>query len=293
MGMKGMSSSALVAAGMIVAATTAATASESDSEGKAKGKTMSVRKLVEADRILIIGHRGASAYAPENTLAAFKLAVAMKADLVEDDYHVTKDDRLIVIHDSTVDRTTDAIKKWGGQKIAVKSKTLAELRTLDAGSWKDPRFAGEKLPTFGEAARTMLKGSVPLLEQKSGSAKQTLAELKEIDAVEKVVVQSFNWQFLRQLHDLEPKIVLGALGNGELTATRIRVIMKTGAGVVGWEHKDLNADAIQRIHAAGMRAWAWTVDDEKDIRRLVEAGIDGIITNRPDNTRRLVKAMRK
>jgi glycerophosphoryl diester phosphodiesterase len=253
---------------------------------------MPVRQIVQADRVLIIAHRGASAYAPENTLAAFKLAIEQKADLIEDDYHVTKDGKLIAIHDGTLDRTTDAVKKWGGKKIPVKSKTLDELRQLDAGSWMDPKFASEGLPTFNEAALTMLKGSVPLLERKSGSAKQTLADLKEIDAVEKVVVQAFDWRFLKRLHSLEPKIVLGALGSGEMTDIKVRVMKRSGASIVGWSHKDLTAEAIQRIHAASMRAWAYTVDGEEDIKRLVKLGIDGIITNKPDTTRAVVEAMK-
>ncbi len=257
-----------------------------------RSATMSPSKLVQANRVLIIAHRGASAYAPENTLAAFRLALEHKADLIEDDYHVTKDGKLITIHDSTVDRTTDAVKRWGGKKILVRTKTLAELQTLDAGSWKDPKFAGEKLPTNNEATLTMLKGSVPLLERKGGSPKQTLAELKEIKAVEKVVVQAFDWRFLRQLHKLEPKIVLGALGSGKISDTQIRVIKRTGASVIGWDHKDLDAETVQRVQAAGLRVWAYTADKEADIKRLVNNGVNGIITNKPDTTRKIVESMK-
>jgi len=269
-----------------------ALAAESGGRRKAGTSVVSPRKLIQADRVLIIAHRGASAYAPENTLAAFELAIKQKADLIEDDYHVTKGGKLIAIHDGTLDRTTNAIEKWGGKKITVRSKTLTELRQLDAGSWKDPKFSDQKLPTFKEAALTMLKGSVPLLERKSGSAEQTLVDLKEIDAVEKVVVQAFDWTFLRSLHKLEPKIVLGALGGGKIPPPKVRVIKRTGASVVGWSHKDLDAETIDRLHDAGLRVWAYTVDHEKDIRRLVKMGIDGIITNRPDTTRKVVDGLK-
>lgn len=270
----------------------AAVAAESGGKRKAGPPVMSPRKLVQADRILIIAHRGASAYAPENTLAAFELGIKQKADLIEDDYQLTKGGKLIVIHDGTLDRTTDAVKKWGGKKIAVRSKTLTELRQLDAGSWKDPKFADQKLPTFNEATLTMLKGSMPLLERKSGSAEQTLADLKEIDAVEKVVVQAFDWTFLRRLHKLEPKIVLGALGGGKIPPPKVRVIKRSGASVIGWSHKDLDAETIDRLHDAGLRVWAYTADHEKDIKRLVKIGIDGIITNRPDTTRKVVAGLK-
>ncbi len=249
------------------------------------------KDIIKADRILIIGHRGASAYAPENTLAAFKLAVAQKADLVEDDYQATQDGKLIVLHDSTVDRTTDAIKKWGEKKILVKTRTLEDLRQLDAGSWKAPKYAGEKLPTFAEAVECMLEGAVPLLERKGGTPEQTLAELKRIDAVEKVVVQSFDWMFLTQLHKLEPKITLGALGSKtKLTDRQIKVIKQTGASVVGWGNGEIDADGVKLVQSAGLRLWAWTVDDEKEIRRLKDLGVNGIITNRPDTTRKVVES---
>lgn len=251
------------------------------------------RELVQADRVLIIGHRGASAYAPENTIAAFKLAVAQKADLVEDDFHVTKDGKLIAIHDGTLDRTTNACDKWDGKRILVKSKTLAELRRLDAGSWKDAKFAGERLPTNNEAALEILKGSVPLLERKSGSPEQTVAELKDIGVLDKVVVQAFDWGYLRTLHLLEPKVVLGALGHGEITPAKIKVMKRAGASVVGWDHGHLTAESIKAIQQAGMRVWAYTVDDPDEMQRLVRAGINGIISNKPDLARKTVEAMAK
>ncbi len=251
------------------------------------------RELVSADRVLIIGHRGASAYAPENTIAAFKLAVKQKADLVEDDFHVTKDGKLIAIHDGTLDRTTDARAKWGRERILVRTKTLAELRELDAGSWKGAKFSGERLPTNNEAALEILKGSVPLLERKSGTPEQTVAELKQIDVLDKVVVQAFDWGYLHKLHKLEPKLVLGALGGGAITPAKIKVMKRAGASVVGWNSKDLNAENIQAIHEAGMRAWAYTVDDPAEMKRLVRDGIHGIISNKPDLARKVVEGMAK
>ncbi len=277
----------------VVAAVAAwlATGSGCAATGKSGSRIMPARDIIQVDRILIIAHRGASAYAPENTLAAFKLAIRQKADLIEDDYHVSKDGKLIVIHDDTLDRTTDAVAKWGGEKIKVETKTLDELRQLDAGSWKNHKYVGEKLPTFNEATLTMLEGSVPLLERKGGTAAQTLADLQAIDAVEKVVVQAFEWEFLSELHQLEPKIVLGALGGKELDETKIDQIKQTGAAVVGWEHKDLKPRDVKRLHAEGFRVWAWTVNDTEDIKRVVEMGVDGIITDRPAATRRIVEGL--
>src|SRR6476469_780951 len=107
-------------------------------------------RLVEARRPLVIGHRGYCQIAPENTLPSFKLAMTAGADLVELDYYHTKDNQLIVMHDADLDRTTDATNRWGGRKIKVSSKTAAEIQTLDAGSWFDPKFKGTKVPLLSE-----------------------------------------------------------------------------------------------------------------------------------------------
>jgi glycerophosphoryl diester phosphodiesterase len=275
-------SAVLVAGGLAV---------QGQAEEGATTKAGAASTLVQADRILVIGHRGASAYAPENTLASFRLAVKQGADMVEDDYYASKDGHLVVIHDATLDRTTDAVKMWGGKGILVKSKTLEELRQLDAGSWKGSPFAGEKLPTFAEMIEVVVQGGrVPLLERKGGSPEQTLDELKKINAVDKVVVQSFDWMFLSMLHKLDPSIVLGVLGSKKLTDKAIKVARQTGAVVIGWEYKDVDQDMVSRVHAAGMKLWAWTVDNEKDIQRLKGLGIDGIISNKPDFVRKVLEA---
>src|SRR4051812_12567897 len=126
-------------------------------------------RLIDAKRPLVIGHRGYCQIAPENTLPSFQLAVTAGADLVELDYHHSKDNQLIVIHDADLDRTSDARKRWPGERnIAVASKTAAEIKTLDAGAWFDPRFAGTKFPTLAEALDTIRKGSVTLIERKAG-----------------------------------------------------------------------------------------------------------------------------
>jgi glycerophosphoryl diester phosphodiesterase len=97
---------------------------------------------------LIIGHRGYPQFAPENTIPSWKLAIEAGADMAELDYYHSKDGQLVVMHDGTLDRTTDATNRWGGKKIVVSSKTVAELQSLDAGSWLDKKYAGTKVPTL-------------------------------------------------------------------------------------------------------------------------------------------------
>src|SRR5262245_16428460 len=111
------------------------TLSAADSARKAE-------KLLALERPLVIAHRGFSAVAPENTLPSFKLAMAAGADLVELDYYHSSDGVPVVIHDPDLDRTTDSVKRWGGKKTRVDSKTVEELRLLDAGSWRDAQFKG-------------------------------------------------------------------------------------------------------------------------------------------------------
>src|SRR5438034_7245043 len=146
---------------------------------KATETNLPALKLIAAKRPLVIGHRGYCQVAPENTLPSFKLAMAAGADLVELDYYHTKDGQLVVIHDPDLDRTTDATNRWGGRRIKVESKTAAELQTLDAGKWFDPKYAGTKLPLLTEALDTIQNGSVTLIERKAGAAEDCIQLLRQ------------------------------------------------------------------------------------------------------------------
>jgi len=174
--------------------------------------TSVAERLWESKSRLLIGHRGYSGIAPENTLPSFALALQAGADLVELDYQHSKDGVPMVIHDAILDRTTDARKKWKRRRIKVSHKSAAEIQTLDAGSWFDATFAGAKVPLLSEALDFICgHGGVALIERKSGDAATLAKLLRERDLINKVVVISFNWKFLREFHELEPSQVLGAL----------------------------------------------------------------------------------
>jgi len=134
--------------------------------------------------VLSIAHRGDSLFAPENTMAAFDSALG-KADLVETDVHVSSDGKLVILHDSTVDRTTDG-------SGAVSGKTLAQLKLLDAGSWFATNFVGKQIPTLEEMITRVLPGAVPLIERKAGPASAFVAELQRLNVVTNVILQSFD-----------------------------------------------------------------------------------------------------
>ncbi|MGD9647875.1 MAG: glycerophosphodiester phosphodiesterase [Pirellulales bacterium] len=262
----------------------AAEPAEAEAPVAASGRTLAA-DLIAQPRVLVIAHRGASADAPENTLPAFQTALDANSDLVELDYVHTADGVPLVIHDDTLDRTTNAVEVYGGRDITVVSKPLAELLKLDAGRWFDPRFAGTPLPTLEESLDLIQAGSVTLVERKAGDAKTCVALLERKKLVPYVVVQSFDWDFLADCHRLSPRLTLGALGSKELTDKRLADIARCGAKVVGWHHEHLDRKSIERLHSAGYRVWAWTVDDRRRAAALVDAGVDGIISDVPGRMR--------
>ncbi|MEH7428122.1 glycerophosphodiester phosphodiesterase family protein, partial [Priestia megaterium] len=168
-----------------------------------------------------IAHRGASAYAPENTIAAFDKAVEMKADYIEIDVQRSKDGKLVVIHDTTVDRTTDGSGKVG-------NLTFNELRNLDAGSWKGEQFAGAQIPTFDEILDRYHGKIGILIELKApelypGVEENIAGKLKEqnLDKPqnEKIIVQSFNHNSMKKMNELLPKVPIGVLTSSSADTT--------------------------------------------------------------------------
>lgn len=259
-------------------------------------------KLLESKRPLVIGHRGYCAIAPENTLPSFQLALEAGADLVELDYQQSKDGVPMVIHDRILDRTTDARKKWKRKRIKISQKTAAEIQTLDAGSWFDAKFAGTKVSTLGEALDFICgRGGVALIEHKSGDAETLVKILRDRQLVNKVVVISFDWKFLRELHELEPKQVLGALGppsrlsNGRRPlhprrqlSSRLNDLVKTGARIAVWNRK-VSKRSVEAAHEHGLGVWIYTVDSARVARQLLKRGVDAIISNRIEVIQPLVR----
>jgi len=240
--------------------------------------------------VTVIAHRGASAAAPENTLPAIALAAEMSADLVEVDVQMTRDGELVVIHDTTLRRTTDASVRFPRQgPWNVADFTLDQIRSLDAGSWFDTRFAGIVVPTLAEVLDTLWGRAGLLLEIKAPAlypriASTVAAELDRrgwLDAPpQPLVVQSFDWDVMRAFNRLAPQVTVGLLGG----APSLRQL----SGVSAWadqlntHHRLTSARLVHRVHASGMATWPYTVDDPHRMRSLIESGVDGIISNRPD-----------
>ncbi|HYG35562.1 MAG TPA: glycerophosphodiester phosphodiesterase family protein, partial [Clostridia bacterium] len=246
------------------------------------------------DRPLVIAHRGFSEFAPENTLPAFALALIAGADLVELDYHHSLDGEPVVIHDRDLDRTTDAAKRWGGKQIRIGTKTASEIQSLDAGAWFDARYAGSRVPLLKEALTLIQKGAVPLIERKTGSAHTCIRLLRNLGLINRVVVQSFDWAYLQEFHEQEPEQVLAALGppvtlpDGRrvprvfqrLNARWLSALQRTGAKVAVW-NKQVSIAAIELAHEQGVKVWVYTINQPETAQRLLELGVDGLITNNP------------
>ncbi len=243
---------------------------------------------------LVIGHRGFSAIAPENTLPAFEFALTAGVDLVELDYRQTADGELVVIHDADLDRTTDARTRWNQRKIRVEARTVAEIKSLDAGAWFGSTFAGVRVPLLREALQLIQPRGVALLERKSGDATSTARLLEQTGSTGRVVIQSFDWNFLRELHELLPSQPLAALGPltrlpgakkkpgvfGQLNERWLKALSRTGASVVVW-NKQVSLAAVRQAHERGLKVWIYTVDRPELARRLLDLGVDGLITNNP------------
>lgn len=251
-------------------------------------------RLLSTNRPLVIGHRGYSAVAPENTLPSFSLALAAGVDMVELDYHHSKEGIPIVIHDATLDRTTDAKSRWPGSGMRVEDRTVAELSSLDAGKWYAASYASARLPKLVEALDLIQgRGVVTLIERKGGDAKTCVDLLRQRGGVNEVVVQSFDWDYLRQFHALEPTQILGALGpaasrdgkklseaDKALNATWIAEIKTTGARVVGW-NRQVSHESVQLAHEAGLKVLIYTINEPALANSLLDMGVDGLISDNP------------
>lgn len=246
---------------------------------------------------IVIAHRGYSAIAPENTLAAFALALRHGAELVELDCYDSKDGVPMVFHDRNLDRTTDVRKKCKRRRLKICDRESDELQTLDAGSWFDASFAGQRIPTLAEALSLICSQSMAVVEHKAGDAKTLAKTLRAGNWLNRVVVISFDWKFLRDLHELEPKVMLGALGpparltNGRRPihvrrglAARLKELKKTGAKVAVWNRR-LSSRGVRLARAQGIAVWVYTVNNARLAKRLMRMGVTGIITNEVERIR--------
>jgi len=229
------------------------------------------------ERVRVVAHRGASAYAPENTFAAFDKALALGAHEAELDVHLSRDGQVVVIHDATVDRTT-------GGAGAVASLTLAQLKALDAGTWFSAEFAGQRIPTLDEVLERY-RGRLHLhieLKPKIQAVAGRVADLvRSHGMAESVTVISFHRGLIEHLREYAPEIPAGLLVQRADEADARRAVAK-GIRAFYARGASLAADSIRHLREQGLAVVAWDVQNEAEMRRLVAVGADGIILDFPD-----------
>ena len=233
--------------------------------------------LLSTQDFLVIAHRGASSYAPENTIAAFDLALQMGARHLELDVHLTRDDYLVIIHDDTLGRTTN-----GTGPVA--SQTLATLQTLDAGAWFGEAFVGARIPTLAEVL-TRYQGRAHLhIELKGHTAhlpQQTVDLVRVHGMVPHVTFTSFQHAHLQTMRAYAPELPMGWLV-GEISAAVIAQAHALGCAQLCPRASLVTPELVQRLHAEGFRVRAWGVADDALMRQVVDAGADGMTVNFPD-----------
>ncbi len=226
---------------------------------------------------MIIAHRGASAYAPENTVAAFDLALQLGCRHLELDIDFTSDGHIVVMHDDTVDRTTNGTGPVG-------SHTLAELRALDAGSWFGTQFAGERIPTFAEVLERY-QGRVHIHTEIKGRAAHlapcTADVVRQYGMTDHVTVTSFQKPRLEEIRAYAPELPTGWLVS-EVSDVTITQARELGLTQICPRAHTATPALVRHLHAEGFVVRAWGVADEVLMRHVVEAGADGMTVNFPD-----------
>ena len=227
----------------------------------------------------IIAHRGASYDAPENTMASVRLAWERNADAVEIDVHHTKDNKIMVIHDRDTRRTA-------GTRLVVIESLAGDLRNLEVGSFKDPRFAGERIPFLEEIIETIPDGKILFIEVKSdASILPYLSEIiKTSPKKDRLVVIGFDFDVVAGIKQRIPEVPAYWLHNslvGGYKEEFIRQAKQADLDGLNFHYRGITTEYVREVHKAGMKMFTWTVDDVDEARRLIGAGIDGITTNRP------------
>lgn len=241
--------------------------------------------MQERKKPLIIAHRGASGSAPENTMAAFRKAVAAGADMIELDVRLTEDFHIVVHHDRNVRRTTNG-------KGDIWSLSLPHLRTLDAGSWFSPRFQREHIPTLREVMEYLLPLKVNLnIEVKTDGDPRTGTHFEECVILiimekgfeDRVLVSSFDHTFLKRMHALFPAIKTGALYHPlrDVHKKPSTLCSRIGANAFICSRTQIRPRMIDDAHSRNVMVASYGVNTSQHFDRMVTLGVDAIVTDWP------------
>ncbi len=241
---------------------------------------------------LIVAHRGSSGTAPENTLAAFRQAISDGADMIELDVRMTKDFELVVLHDRSVYRTT-------GRRRKIRDLTLADLRSLDAGSWCSKRFADERIPSLRQVIDIFPSTMSLNVEVKTdGDRRKRIAleeslylVLREKNFLARTIVSSFDHKFLLRLHNVHPEIRTAVLHIPVRNMTRkpSAIVRRLGATGFTCNIAQLRKRMADDIHANNITLGCYGVNTRRQFEKAMELGVDVVITDWPKEMKRLAE----
>jgi glycerophosphoryl diester phosphodiesterase len=247
--------------------------------------------------VLNIGHRGASAYAPEHTFAAYDLALEQGADYIEIDLQMTADGVLIAMHDKTLNRTADAPEGVPEQycRGLVSKKTLEQIKMCDVGSWFSPEYADEQIPTleeifqrYGTSVNYYIETKNP--EAAPGMEEELLRLMGEYGLIEpaaenwQVLIQSFSAESLMKIHELEPSLPLIQLywaGTSKSIQRDLDAVSAYAVGI-GPYKQDVDAALVEAAHEHCLAIHPYTVNTVEEMEALIALGVDGMFTNNPN-----------
>ena len=245
---------------------------------------------------LVAAHRGGAALWPENSLLAFRSALALGVDALELDLHLTADGEVVVLHDPSLDRTSTGTG-------AVRDLKLADLAAVRLKS-REGAVTAERVPTFAQVLDLVAPTSAELLpeikvdanrQRYDGIEEKVLALIRARGLRSRTTIQAFQVETIRRLRELEPKartMLLVARGDVERDRARpaeaVRRARELGATDLGMNHRLIDTDVMSAARAAGIRVAAWTPNEEADIRRMVDLGVDMVMSDRPDLAKRLM-----
>jgi glycerophosphoryl diester phosphodiesterase len=246
--------------------------------------TLKPVKLTTFKRPLIIAHRGYRAKYPENTLAAFSAAIDIGVKMIELDVMLTRDRKMVVIHDATLERTTDG----HGQ---VNSYTLQELKELDAGSWFHPRFAGERLPALDQVLDLVSDRTLLNIEIKSNAyeahhppdaiEKQVVELVRRKNALTSVLISSFEWKILENVASMEDAPAIALISKYPAEGDNVKLCIRLKAFSWHPNCRELQYDQVKIIREQGIRVFPYNVDSPGEYQRMIQMDVDGIITSDP------------
>lgn len=254
------------------------------------GKGMRMGDGTVRTRPLVVAHRGWSAVAPENTLAAYRKAIEVGAEMAECDVHLSKDGVPVLMHDADLKRTT-------GRTERVADLTAAELATLDAGSWKSPAYAAERVPTLAQALELVAGRLRFVIEIKDASMASQVARVVRQGPIpaHELMVFSFSREAVAEIARIEPELPTTWLlaerpVDAKQRAEVFRAALRARASALGISHKKVDAAFVRGAHERGFIVFCWTVNEPEDMDHVISLGVDAVITDRPDVLLRRLKA---